>query len=257
MIHLSIEFPSLALLQPVNVEVALPTKVMKTSRYRTIWALHCAMERGSFFFEKLHFQDFVDECNIALIAPSLGNGCFVNSRWEAQADFLDELYVAMHEILPLSPEIRKNAVLGVSMGAYGAVRWALGSDFFGICGGFSGFYDCRLPDDPRLKKNRSQLIIDRVITPVVERILLDSGKNLAEQNDLASLVAKKDVSKGTPLYLYCGAQDYLSLWQTDYLVKICRERSYPAFVEYRDGEHDAKFWKSLIPDFIEQFNKLA
>lgn len=132
MMRLLLTFPSTTLFRPVEIAIALPSGFSTAKPpYRVLWALHCAMKSGEFFFDTLDAAEAVEKSQIALVAPSLGNGYFINSSFEAQGDFLQEILRDLHDILPLSSRREDNAVLGVSMGGFGAIRWALESGAFG------------------------------------------------------------------------------------------------------------------------------
>lgn len=119
-----ISYPSRVLLRPVEIMAALsakPNRVKKTC----LWALHCAMEDGPFFLNYLDAARLAQHLDIAIIAPSLGNGFFMDTAYEAQGEFLRELRENLPSILNISDKTEDNAVVGISMGGFGAIRWAL------------------------------------------------------------------------------------------------------------------------------------
>ena len=104
MIKLSISIASQILYRPVTVTVALPyTLTTGKGPFKTLYALHPAMENSGIYFEKLGLSDKVDKDELAIVAPDLGNGYFINTPYEKQADFLQkELMPVLCEMLPLS-----------------------------------------------------------------------------------------------------------------------------------------------------------
>lgn len=129
MIKLHMTIDSVVLYRPVEVVVAIPHGFLTSKGpYKTVWALHCAMGSGEMFFQTLGLTGIVDKENIIVIAPSMGNGFYLNSTFERQADFLsDELVHIIRRTLPVSTEAGDNMLLGISMGGFGAIRWALES----------------------------------------------------------------------------------------------------------------------------------
>ena len=126
--------PSTTLFRPVDIEIAMPGGfTMAKPPFKCLWALHCAMEDGRFFFDSLGLGELALKYQIAVVAPSLGNGYFMNSDYERQGDFLQEMFTQLSANFPLSPRREDNAVLGISMGAFGALRWALQSGSYSLC----------------------------------------------------------------------------------------------------------------------------
>ncbi|HJB66847.1 MAG TPA: hypothetical protein H9768_11305 [Candidatus Mailhella merdavium] len=252
MMRLTISFPSTTLLRPVEIQVGLPSG-FSTARppYRTLWALHCAMESGVFFFESLDAAGIADREQVAIVAPSLGNGYFINSVAEAQGDFLQEMFIALHEILPLSSRKEDNVVLGVSMGAFGALRWGLECRCFARVAAVSGVFDALLPPDERLMKKRAQRALYLSIGRVMQRLLLDADGRTRPEADFPRLLQ----ATGTDfpqIYLYCGEEDYLSLSQTDKMEELCRHFACPVQRHVSAGEHDAAYWRGIFPRAVNE-----
>lgn len=250
MIRLQLSLPSTALLRPVEIRAAFPYGFGASDPpYRTIWALHCAMCDGDFFFVNLDAAEIVNREQVAIIAPSLGNGWFVNSTFERQADFLQEMFDAMQDLLPLSPQREDNAIVGLSMGGFGAVRWALQSGAFASVAAVSGIFDCRIPLDPRMMKNRAQRALYSTFEDAMRRLLLDeNGQQVTSDADIALLLQNLSPSAIPEIKLYCGEQDYLSLPQNAYLKELCSKHGCTVDVHLSQGEHDQVFWKKALQE---------
>lgn len=252
MLRLRITFPSMSLLRPVEIAAAVPHDFtgMANAPYRTVWALHCAMSSGDFFFDKLDASGLVEQQRIAFIAPSLGNGYFINSPFEPQADFLQEMFEHLREVLPLSRQREENLALGISMGAFGALRWAMTSDNFGGAVGISGVFDCTMPPDDRMRKNRAQRALYAVFSRLMRRLLLDEDGHVRAEADFTALVAQSSCPE---IRLYCGEEDYLSLAQTLHVEQLCRQYKRPVTARISKGEHDENYWKSALQDAVTTF----
>ena len=244
MIRASLAFPSVALLRPVRVEAALPHGICAASRpWRSLWALHCALADASLFFEDLGAGALVDELGFALIAPSLGNGFFLNTPGEAQADFLDEILHALAEILPLSPEGR--AVAGVSMGAFGALRWALASGHFTSAALISGMYFADLAPDGRYARNHGQRALYHAFRDAMRRALLDGAGKPRPGADPARLL--EDAAGHLPaLHIFCGEEDWLALPQSLALERLCAAYGASATLTLSPGGHDRAYWRGAF-----------
>lgn len=262
MMRLSLTFPSTTLFRPVETAIALPHGFSTVKPpYRVLWALHCAMERGEFFFDTLGAAEVVDALQIAIVAPSLGNGCFIDSPFEAQGDFLQELLHSLRDILPLSRRREDNAVLGVSMGGFGAIRWALESGAFGSAAAISGIFDCTLPPDERMLKNRAQRALYLMFTKRMRQMLLDADGQVRPEADMERLLRQDPASARPRIHLYCGDQDYLSLPHTTALQELCARCRCPVTLRLEGGEHDAVYWRSVfqgaVSDLFDRPDKKA
>ena len=247
MMRFRISLPSTALLRPVEIRAVLPYGFGASDPpYRTIWALHCAMGDGDFFFDNLDAADIVNREQVAIIAPSMGNGWFINSAFERQADFLEEMLDALRTFLPLSPQREDNAVVGLSMGGFGAVRWALHSGAFVSVAAISGMFDCRIPLDPRMMKNRAQRAFYTTFEGTMRRLLLDENEQVKPDADIPLLLHSLSPSLRPHVKLYCGDQDYLSLPQSAYLKTLCLKNECPVGLYLSQGGHDQTYWKNAL-----------
>ncbi len=256
MMRLRITLESTTLLRPVEVVVVLPSGFnIGKAPYRTIWALHCAMSNADFFFDSLRAGDIAKGAHIAIIAPSLGNGYFLNSVYERQADFLqDELMPTLQEALPLSLQRDDNFIIGVSMGGFGALRWGLdrGENFAAVAA-ISGVFDPRLPLDERVLKKRAQRALHVTCDSIMRRLVLDESGQMYPDADLNQLVRHAGSSGRAPrLELFCGEQDYLSLSQSQAVEMLCREYRLPARLHTMPGEHDPAYWQKAFCEAVSK-----
>lgn len=252
MLRLRITLPSMSLLRPVEIAAALPTRFNAGAEpCRTVWALHCAMSNGDFFFDRLDVSSLVDRERTAIVAPSMGNGYFINSCYEQQADCLQEIFLTLQERLSLSPRREDNLVAGVSMGAFGALRWALTSENFGGAAAISGVFDCRVPLDERLRGNRAQRALHAAFSSTMRRMLLDEDGATRPEADFERLLPQ--AAGDLDIAFYCGRQDYLSLPQTLHMERLCRRLGRPAALCLTDGEHDDRYWKDALRDAVTAY----
>lgn len=239
-------FHSKTLLRPVELMAAFPVS-RNQERKRTLWALHCAMEDGGFFFNALGAAALAKQHDIAIIAPGLGNGFFLNTSYEPQGDFLEEAADYLPSILAISSKKSENAVLGVSMGGFGAMRWALESDRFFGAAAISGVFDASLPPDKRFRENEKLAFIHDTFDALMRSRLTDAAGQLPGGGNLRSVAASHE-GKWPDLWFYCGKEDYLSLNQTESFSDYCRELGAPCHLNKRlPGNHDIAYWSRALP----------
>lgn len=249
MIRLRLTLDSTVLLRPVPVEAAAPYGLRGgAAPWRTVWALHCAMADGSFFFERLGAGRLVERENLVFIAPGLGNSYFVNGREERVADFLRlELVPVLRDLLPLSSAREDNALLGISMGAYGAARWACADpQSFCAVAAVSGIYDCLMPPDERLRGQRDLCALRAAFQGRMRDCLLDAHGRPRPDADLEQLLHGCDAEALPRLMAWCGESDYLSLRQSEALVGRWRAHGGHARLALLPGGHDDGFWREIL-----------
>ena len=253
MIRMTLKIDSLILHETVDVKVALPCSILNIGKkFKTVWALHCAMSSGDIFFERLSMLDYVESLKLIVVAPSLTNTFFVNSNAGKYGDFLDlELYPMLKHMLPISENRDDNLVLGVSMGAYGALSWMLRKpDFFSTLVAVSGYYDHTLPYDDRLKSQRVTFALSKIIHPYMEKIFLsdDSQNPNKIENELSTFTLKEN----THFLFYTGSCDYLTKEQTKHVYNIAIKHELKALYKEVDGEHDIKAWTLAIHEAMDK-----
>lgn len=248
MLRFQIDFPSKTLLRPVPVDIAIASGFLAPPPpYPTVWALHCAMEGGSYFLDVLGCGKLIDQYGMALVAPSLGNGWFINSPFEAQADFLEEIFDSLPQYLCLSTAKEQNVALGISMGGFGALRWALEKDRFGTAISIGGVLTPSLPPDSRAKRDQMALY------GVCRKLLARLGDGADFMPDLALLLAQRN-APDTLCQLYCGDDDYLALAQNEDFFLQCESCGQPCALDILPGGHNAAAW---IPALEKAFAGIA
>lgn len=250
MMRFRLTFPSTTLLRRVEVDIAMPGGFTSARPpFKCLWALHCAMENGSFFLDTLGLGEWADSEGFAVVAPSLGNGYFLNSDYEQQADFLQELLLSLPEAVALSREREENAVLGISMGGFGALRWALQSRAFGSATAISGVFDCHIPPDDRLFTSRQQRALHCALNKTMRKMLLEPGGATKKDADFPSLFAQGH-GELPKVHLFCGEEDWLSLPQTRAMAELCHRHDCPASLDISPGGHDPEYWRSILPKAV-------
>ena len=252
MIKLHIILNSTILYRPVEIFAALPYGFTFSSKpHRIIYALHCAMKNGDMFFDDLNLASYVDRENITLIAPSLGNGFFVNSAFEHQADFLrEELVPALQEKLNLRADPQHTFLLGISMGAYGAMRLTLeASDCFGAVAAISGIYDPLMSPDEHIGKNKNLWPLRMIFGGAMQKLVLNQNGELQADADIKNLLASRTRDgQALPRFaLFCGDKDYLSLNQTKALATAFSLHDVTHEITVTPGGHDLEYWQRIIP----------
>ena len=138
MISIKCNFDSIILATKVDVLVYLPNEVSYMhditsykERYtfepfKTLFCLHGMWDSAEQWVENTNIVRLAQKNNLALVIPSVGNTFYVNTIYGARfSDFIaEELMGFVRALFPLSEKREDNFVCGMSMGGYGAMRFA-------------------------------------------------------------------------------------------------------------------------------------
>ncbi len=252
MIICKLRIPSLVLHRPVEALAAFPYAARTIDRSPMVcYALHSAMHDSSIFVES-GFLAAIDQLNVLFVSPNLGNGFFVDSPLERQAEFLaDELPQLVRAMFHCTVDARQTVLCGISMGAYGAVRLALAHpERFGAVAAVSGIYLPTLPPDPRLQRKKRLLAIHTVCGGIMKQFLLAPDGSLRRDTDIAGLLASCAAERrALPHFrLWCGDADYLSVNHTEALAALLAKYGYSCDSMVVRGGHDVECWRSIMTD---------
>ncbi|HLI02411.1 MAG TPA: alpha/beta hydrolase-fold protein, partial [Acidimicrobiales bacterium] len=173
---------------------------------------------------------------LAVVMPTVHRGRYTDQAvgypyWTFLSEELPEL---MRSFFPLSSAREDNFAAGLSMGGYGAMKWALRRpDFLAAAASLSGGLNvARDPSRPGWKGTFES----------PERLV-------AEGNDLFDLATKVG-DACPPLYQWCGTED--GLYEDNLRFRDhCRSLGLPLTYEEGPGGHDWACWDLMIQRVLE------
>jgi putative tributyrin esterase len=255
MIKLQCHFKAKSLFTPVTIHVLLPSffahsytietldEVYKDNKfsYKTLFLLHGGSEDARSWLSYSNIERYADKHKMAVVLPSVGNSFYANlAHGPAYWTFLsDELPRFVRSVFPLSDKREDNYVAGLSMGGYGAYKWALNKpDQFAAAANLSGLVSFDKPKAP------AHIKFDDIFGSI------DSIKG--SDNDLYALLRKR-IKEGTKLprlYAACGTEDFT---YDDFKEYQEFSKSIAAEITYEEGpgEHDWDFWDAYIQRVLD------
>lgn len=250
MIKFDISFESIFLKHSVKVTMALPYPGLLNQPGSKIWCLHPALKDGDFFFNEIGVGALVDKHNCIFIAPSLGNTFFIDTDFARSESFLQgELMPFVQNILSASNhDDYENICLGISMGAYGSLHWALtDSKMFNKVILISGVFNERLSLDDFNGLNLEEKNLLKYIMPVHRSIFNSTKKSF---KTLTSLIDNFDNSS-ICFDIRCGSDDHVSLDSSRQLLALLqRKEAHVEYHEARGGMHDTSTWREIVFDSL-------
>ena len=204
-----------------------------------LYLLHGRTDDHSAWTRNTTVERHAVTAGIAVVMPSSGRSF---STDEVHGDrywsyLSEELPAFVESTFRVSTRREDTFVAGLSMGGYGALKWALREPArFAAAATMSGALDvAALLEDPE----RGAELVDRVFGPEV-----------AAENDLFWLLAGADAAALPRLHVSCGTEDHL-VDHSRRFVALARERGADVTVDLRPGEHEWGFWDTEIRTVLD------
>ena len=249
--HLRCDFFSDALALSTSMTVLLPqrttTQVGMAGRAPegpppVLYLLHGLSDDDTTWVRRTSLERHVAELGLAVVMPQVHRSFYADQAasgryWTFLADELPDL---VHGLFRVSDRREDTFVAGLSMGGYGALKWALRRpERFAAAASLSGAVDVaglrtrrERPEDPRL----------------FERVFGDRDPR-GTDDDLFALVRDADPATLPALGLWCGTEDAL-VEDNQALVAACAQAGVPVTVDIGPGAHDWAYWDARIQDVL-------
>lgn len=244
-------FASRALGREVKYRVVLPATYSSTAhRYPVLFLLHGVFGGFENWETLTDVTRYAALLELIIVTPDAANSWYVNSATNPSQRYEDFI------IQDLIPDVdatfrtlrssHRRAIAGLSMGGYGALKFALkypgNFDFAGsISGAFNGSYD--------LDADRDDLRDDLL------KAFGPAGSPTRRENDIFELVRAADPKQFPYFYLDCGTGDEFCDVNRR-LTSALRERG--ARYEYHEipGSHSWQYWDQRIAAFLPVVSKM-
>jgi putative tributyrin esterase len=251
--HLRCDFFSDALGLSTSMTVILPQQTSGQIGMRgtapdadppVLYLLHGLSDDDTIWLRRTSIERYVSAMGLAVIMPQVHRSFYTDEArglryWTFLTEELPEL---IGRFFRVSSQPTETFVAGLSMGGYGAFKWALREpDRFAAAASVSGALNIARqensegwPQDPafadRLYGNRSP-----------------AGSN----DDLLWLVRHTGLSTANcpQLYLCCGTDDELFADNVQFR-DVAVEHGLPLTVDFGPGEHEWGYWDAKIQDVL-------
>jgi len=209
-----------------------------------LYLLHGLSDDDTIWLRRTSIERYAAPLGLAVVMPQVHRSFYADEAYGGRFwTFLsDELPALVQRFFRVSTQREDTYVAGLSMGGYGAFRWALSQpERFAAAASLSGAlafgsvgrdYSDPDPADPQLMTR------------------ISGGAALAgTAADLAQLVADADPSSLPALQSWCGTEDFLLGHNTDF-EQVCVNAGVPLDVHLEPGEHEWGFWDTHIQDVL-------
>ncbi len=251
MVHLRCDFFSEALSLSTTMTVLLPqqttTQIGMTGATRegdppVLYLLHGLSDDDSIWLRRTSIERYVAPLGLAVVMPQVHRSFYTDEAyggryWTFLSEELPDLVATFFRV---SDRRDDTFVAGLSMGGYGAFKWALRQpERFAAAASLSGAVNVAglrtgrvRPEDPRM----------------FERVFGDR-EPAGTPDDLHWLLGQADVAALPSLYLCCGTEDAL-IEDNRGFVDACAAAGIPLRSSLGPGAHDWAYWDTQIQDVL-------
>lgn len=234
----------------VPVRVILPESYgLSECRYAVLYLLHGLFGSCDNWLELTGIIDHSRGMELIIVMAEGGDGWYTDSA--ASEDEKRESYI----VRELMPEIEKRfrcdaerlGVAGLSMGGYGALKFALKyPGKFVFAGSMSGAFV-----GPQLTRENCPAEFEELL-PSAEQAFGDSGSQTRIENDLFRIIESmppETITRAPYVYLDCGDED--SLLQTNReMAELLKSRGIRHEYHEESGGHEWDYWDRQLKKLL-------
>ncbi len=212
-------------------------------RFAVLYLLHGLYGDYTDWSTRTKLLEYVRRLPLIIVMPDAGDSWYTNSATVADDKFED--YIVKDLIPEIAVRFRTRqsrsarAIAGLSMGGYGAFKFALKYPrMFAFAGSLSGAFDAPLSLDERVPEYREKLLA--VFGPY--------GDPARPANDLFQLVSQAD-GQLPYLYIACGTEDGFLPINREFVSSLpARKIAY----EYHEtpGGHSWDYWDRSLQNLL-------
>jgi putative tributyrin esterase len=248
MARLRCSFSSSALSLETSMTVILPeptgptVEAVDQSPLPVLYLLHGLTGDDSSWVRRTSIERYVEPLQLAVVLPQVHRSYYTDEAYGARYwTFLtSELPRLVEGWFRLSPRREDTFVAGLSMGGYGAFKWALREPGrFAAAASLSGALDIASPRSGRFRPDDPQMF----------RRIFGEDPIAGSQEDLITLVAQADPAVLPKLGLWCGTEDG-TLPANRTFADACIAANVSLDVDLSPGDHEWDYWDATIQQVL-------
>jgi len=204
-----------------------------------LYLLHGMSDDHSAWTRNTSLERYAVAAGVAVVMPAVHRSFYTDELhghryWTFLSEELPQLVGSMFRV---STRREDTFVAGLSMGGYGALKWALrGPEVFAGAASMSGALDvAELVRDPE----RGPELGGRVF-----------GPQPAAEDDLFALLRGADVAALPRLHVSCGTEDHL-VDHNRRFAAVAEQVGADLTTDFRPGEHEWGFWDAEIRTVLD------
>lgn len=206
-----------------------------------LYLLHGLSDDHTIWLRRTSIERYVAPLGLAVVMPQVHRSFYTdeargNRYWTFLSEELPEL---VHCFFRLSRRREDTFVAGLSMGGYGALKWALRyPERFAAAASMSGVVDVAArQQEPAWQSS-----------PLMRQIFGDKPV-AGTDNDLFALLDRLDPASAPALYVGCGTEDILYAANRRFAQAVA-DRNLPLVNDFGPGAHDWAYWDARVQDVL-------
>jgi len=232
----------------MQYRVILPSSIAPEQKLFAVYLLHGAESSFRAWSNYSDVARFAQK-DLILVMPEAGNSYYVNAPGNRYEDYIVEnLRHDVEARFPVAAARANRAVVGVSMGGFGAINIAFRHpDLFAFAGGLSSAIDAA----------RRPLSLKRIGQyRALRSIFGPRGGELQRQNDPFELALSAPAETAPYLFLSCGKNEGLLRANRRFAAVLAGTKLKHEF-HVAPGGHDWGDWNSQLEDVFESLRQHA
>jgi S-formylglutathione hydrolase FrmB len=203
--------------------------------FPVLYLLHGLSDDCTAWLRYTSIERYAGEHGVAVVMPQVQRSFYADEAHGSRfwTHLSEELPEVVGSFFRVSPRREDTFVAGLSMGGYGALKWALHQpQRFAAAASLSGALDVRtlLPE--------RQEIFQRVF----------DGRITAD-DDLFALLGRHAAADLPRLYVGCGTEDHLVEGSRRF-IEAAQRAGVDVRTDWRPGEHEWSVWDAMISDVL-------
>jgi putative tributyrin esterase len=207
-----------------------------------LYLLHGLSDDDTIWLRRTSVERYVAPLGLAVVMPQVHRSFYTDQAsggnyWTFLSEELPELVSTLFRV---SQRREDTFVAGLSMGGYGAVKWALRQPGrFAAAASLSGALDVAGLRTGRAREEDPHLF-DRVF---------GDQEIAGGPDDLFALVQQPETGPRPALYLCCGTEDHL-ITDNRAFHEAVLDAKIPVTADFSPGEHEWGYWDDKIQDVL-------
>ena len=206
-----------------------------------LYLLHGLSDDDTIWTRRTSIERYAAERGLAVVMPQVQQSFYTDEvhglpYWTFLSEELPRVVTRFFRV---STERADTFVAGLSMGGYGAMKWALRQpERFAAAASLSGALAVRQPSagaDPEFAR-------------LLQRVFGD-GPTEGTAEDAIHLVRTADPRALPALYVACGYEDFL-FPANEWFIEEARAAGVPLTVRLGAGDHEWSYWDAQIQDVL-------
>lgn len=235
-----------------GLTILVPDRYEEGHSYKTAYVLHGLRGSSGNWADNTMLPIFAREYNTVFIMPEVARSFYTDMKY-GQKFFTyvtEELPVICKSVFHISSKREDTAVIGASMGGYGALKCALAKpEQYSYCAAFSAacLYLKEYLDEYRPPEKREE-VRAAFGDQIVSDFLSIYGEELEwkPENEIMYLVEQAEKKTEKPkIYLACGDEDYLHESNARFAGEM-KNRNFDFTYEEWPGKHDWYFFNQAL-----------